>query len=663
MRRTVRILAALALLSLTPCDASAGWTALRSRNFLFIGDASERTIRATAQKLEQFREVMLRAIPGATATSPAPTVVLVFRNGASFQAYRPRFEGRPVDAAGLFLQNDDINYILVNAEEFEQAFKIVFHEYSHFLQGNWSEGLPVWVGEGMAEVYSTFQERDAGKSAVLGSPDRNHLGLLQTAGQLIPLRELIAIDRLSPTYNEGRRRGVLYAESWALVHYLMFGNDARRPQLTAFLSAIESGTNPEQAFGDAFGDIGALDAELKTYIRRFRFPVIRANFGEKVDGGTLAGGEAISEAQAAAYLNDVLARLGQPDAARAQLRGLIEKDAALARGLCVLGLIELRDKRYGEALPLLERAAALAPDDAWIQTALGDALIRRSEDPDGDARALLQHARESLARAADRDDASARTLATFGRAHLYEGGDPHRAFSALERAVTLVPGREEYHLLLGHALVLQGDYTRAAAQLGPLVARAREPEIRDYALRLLGEISRAQSLEMNRVRDADTEPRRAGNAEASAGSHDDRQPPPQAADPGRPPDAPERTGATTLDARAGSRSRRMGSLPVLREVRAGETRVLGFFSFAECGKDGVVLGIESDRRVVRLSARSFGEVDFISYRKDGPSGVSCGDQRPLFPVLATFRASDRAGSGVDGTAVAIEVVEDDYLPQ
>ena len=45
----------------------------------------------------------------------------------------------------------------------------------------------------------------------------------------------------------------------------------------------------------------------------------------------------------------------------------------------------------------------------------------------------------------------------------------------------------------------------------------------------------------------------------------------------------------------------MGSLPALREVRAGETRAFGFFASVECGgKDGMVLRIESDRRVIRL---------------------------------------------------------------
>jgi len=105
----------------------------------------------------------------------------------------------------------------------------------------------------------------------------------------------------------------------------------------------------------------------------------------------------------------------------------------------------------------------------------------------------------------------------------------------------------------------------------------------------------------------------------------------------------------------------MRSTPALREVKAGETRVLGVFAAVECATGGLVLRIESERRVLRLSARSFEEVEFISYRKNGPGGVACGEQRPLFPVLATFRATDQPG--VDGKVVAIEVVEDDFLPQ
>ena len=656
MRGEVRLIA-FALLSLAPCEASAGWTQLRSRNFLFIGDASERTIRATAQKVEQFREVMLRAIPGAPATSPVPTVVVVFGNDAAFSPYKPRFEGRPVDVAGLFVQNDDINYILVNAAASDRAFKVVFHEYSHFLLGNWAQAVPLWMNEGMAEVYSTFEERDAGRVALLGLPDGNHLGLL-SGRSLIPVRELIDIDHTSPTYNEGSRRGVLYAESWALVHYLMFGDAARRPQFSAFMTAIKRGTPAGQAFGDAFGDATVLDTELRNYRRRFRFSAGRVDFGEKVDGGTITRGEAIPEPQAAAYLGDVQARLGRADQARTQLRALLDQDAGLARAACVLGLIELRDNRYAEAVPLLERAAAAAPDDIWIQTALANALIRRSEeDPDADADALQQQARDALSRAAERDDASAQTLATFGRAHLFDGGDPQRAFAALDRAVTLVPGRDEYQLLRAHALVLQREYGRATTQLGPLAGRASQPQMREYARRLLGEIARRQNAGRSGAEAAE-----ASLAQAAATSPEPAVAPASAAGSTAPANVADRLETTTVDARAGARSRRMGSMPVLRPVQAGDTRVLGVFTSVECGAGGVVLRIESENRVLRLSARSFDQVEFISYRRHGPNGVSCGDQRPLFPVLATFRAGDSTRGGVDGQAVAIEVVEDDFLP-
>ena len=218
MLRTARILTALALVVLAPLEAMARWTELRSENFLFIGDAPERTIRTVAQKLEQFRDVMVRVLPDATMASPVPTVVVVFGGPRSFAPYRPEFRGRPVELAGYFIGSDDINYIAIDAESSDLAFKVIFHEDSHFLLQTWMGRAPVWVSEGLAEVYATFQTRDGGNSAVLGAPDGAHLQLLQST-TLIPLRELLTIDQSSPTYNEGLRRGVLYAQEVRSFHF------------------------------------------------------------------------------------------------------------------------------------------------------------------------------------------------------------------------------------------------------------------------------------------------------------------------------------------------------------------------------------------------------------------------------------------------------------
>ena len=52
----------------------------------------------------------------------------------------------------------------------------------------------------------------------------------------------------SPLYNEGDRRGVFYAESWALVHYLLIGNPQRKGQLGAYLQKYADGV-PSAARG------------------------------------------------------------------------------------------------------------------------------------------------------------------------------------------------------------------------------------------------------------------------------------------------------------------------------------------------------------------------------------------------------------------------------
>src|SRR6185295_13668134 len=93
----VRVLAMATLVALLPSVAAAKWTRLNSANFVFIGDASAGQIRQVAEKLEQFREVMTRALPGATSTSPVPTIVVVFATDRSLNPVKPLFRGNTTD--------------------------------------------------------------------------------------------------------------------------------------------------------------------------------------------------------------------------------------------------------------------------------------------------------------------------------------------------------------------------------------------------------------------------------------------------------------------------------------------------------------------------------------------------------------------------------------
>src|SRR6187401_155 len=127
------VVAGLMLLAAVESAEAAKWSRVRSAHFVFVGDASERDLRRTAERLEQFRDVMTRALPRAASQSPVPTVVMVFKNDESLTPYKPLFEGRPIELAGYFQAGQDVNFIVVNADLGDAAFETVFHEYSHFL--------------------------------------------------------------------------------------------------------------------------------------------------------------------------------------------------------------------------------------------------------------------------------------------------------------------------------------------------------------------------------------------------------------------------------------------------------------------------------------------------------------------------------------------------
>ena len=71
----------------------------------------------------------------------------------------------------------------------------------------------------------------------------NHI--FQLRERFIPLRELMAVRHDSPLYNEGDRRSIFYAESWALLHYFMVGKPERMPQLVKYLERYSAGASSE----------------------------------------------------------------------------------------------------------------------------------------------------------------------------------------------------------------------------------------------------------------------------------------------------------------------------------------------------------------------------------------------------------------------------------
>lgn len=412
----------------------------------------------------------------------------MFKDGRAFAPYRLVFEGKPVDVGGYFLSRAEANYVAVDADPRGDARSIVYHEYLHYVLRNSYPGLPLWLHEGVAQLYSTFDTD--GAEARIGRPIAEHALWLQT-NPLLPMSELFALDAHSKDYHEGARRKVFYTQTWALAHYLLVGNPTRRDLALRYLRTLARGEPAEEPFRAAFG--GDLDAELTAYVRRGGFPYIQAA------AATLETVFRVAPLPRA----DLLARLGlllsfldpshRTDAEehlKAALAAKPEHGAALAG----LGLLAEQSGRKEEAASWLERAARAAPDDVLVHYHYG--LNRLELAPDREAlRQAADAFRRAVALRPDFGDAWAR----LGYALSFETPVSPEAERAFETAHRLRPAdtATAYNLML---MRLRNGKTREAEALidgviavegGPAEAeRARSAwieELRGTAERRLGQ--------------------------------------------------------------------------------------------------------------------------------------------------------------------------------
>jgi hypothetical protein len=264
-----------------PAQAADNWLSIRSKNFLLVGNASESSIRRIGRELEEFRAALALIFPGVKQPSSIGTTVIVFKDDRAFRPYKPLYEGKVANIAGYFQAGEDVNFIALAADT--QSPHVVYHEFVHFLTKDTALPLPPWASEGLAEVYGMFEI--SGKDIMLGRAIGEHIGLLNQQ-PLMPLNLLLSVQQGSPYYNEKTKQGMFYAESWAAVHFLLFGNNAqRRAQFSRYLNLSANGKSIEENCREAFQtDLKTLEEEIRRYVRaQVAWPAIKIKLQEKLD--------------------------------------------------------------------------------------------------------------------------------------------------------------------------------------------------------------------------------------------------------------------------------------------------------------------------------------------------------------------------------------------
>jgi tetratricopeptide (TPR) repeat protein len=483
--RAVVILAAFASPAVRAAELpreSEPWIQLTTGNFTFFSNASQRTARTVASDLEELRAVLAH-VTALELDSPVPILVYIFRNRGSFEPYRHFYASQPVATAGYFLERNNANFIAICADAREDASSIVYHEYVHFIASANLWHLPLWFEEGLAGLYQNFEVADG--KARIGLPVWRHLALLNTSPTM-PLPELFAVEHDSPAYNDPSRKESFYAQSWALVHYLLIGSEPRRAETARFIALLHDGVPPSTAFAAAFSvDPAELENEFRSYIGRRRYSYLELPV--TVDLTTAITIRELPYPEVLYRLGDLLSQQSPPrPEARDHFLAAVERAPSHGPSLAALGRLAEDRARWDEAESWYRRALGAAPDDPLVQYVGGSYLLRRGGD--------IAAARSALRRCVQADPSYAPAWAALAGSFLAAGDHSEEAILAAETAHRLLPERPDVTANLLRLYLASGRRNDSLALAER--AFAADPDQLQRALRVIArsDVDRARRL-------------------------------------------------------------------------------------------------------------------------------------------------------------------------
>lgn len=477
------------------------WRSVRTNNLFVIGNADAEKLRQVATWLEFFHGAFGRLVSRNVIDLSVPTTVVLFRDEGSFQPFKPLYQGRPANVSGYFQPGDDVNYIAISLEPSERdPFSTAFHEYIHAHVNDHIPGAPLWLNEGLAELYGSLQFSNG--EAVLGTPLMHYIRYLRQQ-ELLPLNTLFSINTSSEHYNESDKTGIFYGQSWALVHYLMLGDRGRQDQFKRFLQQIIRGDSSAKAIEDTYGvKLSVIEQELLAYIRRGDFPAQRIVMGnpEAYTAYTAMQRSSLSEGEANYYLGDLLLHIGRPNDAERYFKHAVALDPGFIPTHAALGMLYVQQRRYADAKRYLEKAVS-ATQNHLTHYLYAYTLSREGISPTGRIReyspATAAVMREQLWRAIKLAPNHAPSYYLLALINLVTGERLDEALSMAQRARQLEPSKSSNLLLLAQVHLRRADHAAARPILEQL-RRDADKSVRDEAQELLASMDETSASSQTR---------------------------------------------------------------------------------------------------------------------------------------------------------------------
>jgi tetratricopeptide (TPR) repeat protein len=439
------------------------WVEIKSPNFVVVSDAGEEKARRVARQLEKMRALLARVI-GLVPERTAPLTVLAARSEGSLKALLPGYwegEGH-VSVGGRFVDDGEKSYIALRIEGSSRPdSRVVYHEYAHAALMGSVGRIPRWFNEGFATF---FQNAEIGDDEVRwGMLPESSRALLRQTSRWVPLGPLLRETGGTPYSRDRRWVYFFYAESAALVHYLILGPPEARRGFEAMRSLLEAGTSDVEAVASALGDPVVLQEALERYVKGNVFSHYAAPVPLPEDPEltvrVLAPAEQLSiRGEFLVITRRPLDALPLLEQARALDPGLASASVSLARAL-------LNEGRRGAAATVLDEFLARHPDDPRGYYLAFQALPPTQDD----ATESLREKR--LRRAIELDPRHGKALVSLARFYDRRGIHLDEAVLLVRQARDLQPTSFDTRVLLARLLSRTGQRELAMAEERELLAR------------------------------------------------------------------------------------------------------------------------------------------------------------------------------------------------
>jgi hypothetical protein len=378
----------------TPAPAAERpWIEVRSPGFTVLSDAGDKEAREAAWQFEQVRAALPKVWPWARRDEAREFVVFVARDADALRALAPKWFGRDDDrnVTGVFVSGVEADYVALRSDRVEDVnprvnpYRTAFEGYAdNVLVRHFDTVLPPWFRSGLREMLGNTLIRardvDVGRAipwhierltgratqSVEGQRAEDRRTTAPGTAAVLPLARLIAVTRDDPEFRNEADRWSFDAQSWAFVHFLMYGDGgAHRAKFNRLAALLREGTAADAAVRESLGDVAALERGFRDHVRLRALPFQRFAVDvdvvkEKWPSRPVTAAEALSSRARFAVA------MGEPDAARERIASARAADPGHPGSYEAEGLLLFREKKGPEARAALARARELGSKSTWI---------------------------------------------------------------------------------------------------------------------------------------------------------------------------------------------------------------------------------------------------------------------------------------------------------